>query len=225
MTAGGRAFPWARTYDADQLAAFIEDLWGAASGDNDLATLDAIEKVIADHRPEPADEAHDLFCPLTETQRAVLVAGVNGELPHATARRLQLKPTSVYGHRARAYKRLGVRTLAQAIVVCVAQGWITRDTLNLPDAPARPFGNQRHAECAALMQRQPRQWKAVSTYASRGAALAVASRIRTGSMTAYCPPGAFQAEAVTRVGADGAPVHRVRARYVGAPASSQEAAS
>ncbi|MFJ9114422.1 hypothetical protein ACIRJO_02615 [Streptomyces sp. NPDC102394] len=218
------AFPWARTYDADQLAAFIEDLWGAASGDNDLATLAAIEKVVAAHRPEP-DAFHEPFCPLTETQLAVLIDGVNGQLPAATARRLKLKPTSIYGHRGRAYKRLGVRTLTQAVVVCVTQGWIRRDALNLPDAPVRPFGNQQHAEYAALMRQQPRQWKPVSSYASRGAALVVASRIRTGTMTAYLPPGAYEAEAVTTPDANGEPIHRVRARYVGEPARSQKAAS
>ncbi|ODA69243.1 hypothetical protein [Streptomyces sp. AVP053U2] len=41
------ALPWARLMDADDLEGFLEDLVDAASGDEDLSTLDKVESTIA----------------------------------------------------------------------------------------------------------------------------------------------------------------------------------
>lgn len=51
----GPSFGWAARLDADQLAAFLDELSLAASGDDDLATLQTVEKVIAEWRPAPKD--------------------------------------------------------------------------------------------------------------------------------------------------------------------------
>jgi DNA-binding CsgD family transcriptional regulator len=217
MSGDSLAFPWARTYDADQLAAFIEDLWGAASGDNDLATLDAVEKVIAEHRPGGVVPQG---CPLTEMLLAIIIEGANGVGPRATASRLGISHVTVYKRRERAYERLGVRSLGQAIAVCMAHRWIPRDALILPDLPGGSFAPGRGVQeaRAARLRGQPGTWQPIGTYGSRRSAQVAASRIRTGTIAAFQPRGAYEAQPYIDDG-----THTVRARYIAN--ATQKAAS
>lgn len=214
------AFPWARTYGPEQLAAFIEDLWGATSGANDLTTLDAIEKVIATHRPHPD-------CPLTRRQLDVLTGAANGEHAWDTARRLGLRDTGVHGHRERAFRRLGVRTLSQAVAACVARGWIRGEDLRTTvPSRVRVHRGQRYRDAAALLRRQPGAWHLVATYGTTGMARAAACRIRSATLVAFRPRGAYEAYHVTEADAAGRETYTVHARYVGIPDHrAQKAAS
>lgn len=207
---GSYALGWARSFDADQLAAFIDDLWGAASGDSGLDTLDAIEKVLAEHRRVEIPAG----CPLTRTQLSIIIASANGEEPQSTARRLGIARTSVYTRRDRAFRRLGVRHMTHAIAVCMAHGWIKADDLRLPELPRRTATGHLtlHQQAAADLREDPGTWQPVTTYANRRTAQVAASRIRRGRMTPYRPSGAYEATAVTE-----GRTHRVDVRYVGRP--------
>lgn len=213
------AFPWARSYDADQLAAFIEDLWGAASGDNDLATLDAIEKVIAEHRPDPAP------CPLTAREIEVLTEVANGEMYESAAEHLGLSVPTVRSHCATIYDRLGARRGAQATAIAAHHGWLPG--LHTPD-PVAPIPKRGpHAwkalyrERAAEMCQRPGEVVEVGPYGSRNGALSSAARISKGLMDIFRPAGSFEAEAV--------PINYtrwfVRARYIGMPGGTEQKAA
>lgn len=79
-----------------------------------------------------------------------------------------------------------------------------------------PSLNQRarqtsvHMEAAKALRRQPNRWARIKTTATAQAARNAAHQIRNGRITAYNPPGHF--EAVSRT-VDGE--FRVYARYVG----------
>ncbi len=214
------AFPWARTYDADQLAAFIEDLWGAASGDNDLATLDAIEKVIAEHRPDLVP------CPLTAREIEILTEVANGETYASAARNLGLVTETVRSRCAIIYGRLGARCAAQAAAIAAHHGWLSG--LHAPEPAGRVPQLGPHAwkttyrERAAEMRERPGEVVEIGPYGSRPGARRGALRIRKGLIDVFRPAASFEAEAVPA----GHGRWIVRARYIGTPASTaQKAAS
>jgi DNA-binding CsgD family transcriptional regulator len=213
-------FPWARSYDADQLAALIEDLWGAASGDNDLATLDAIEKVIAEHRPDPVP------CPLTGREIQILTEVANGETYESAASNLGLGLETVRSCCATLYDRLGARCAAQAAAIAAHHGWLPGLRVTEPAERVQQLSPQAwktiYRQRAAEMRKRPRQVVEIGPYVSRTGARNGVWRINGGLIAEFQPAGSFDAEAV-RVD-HGRWI--VRARYIGTPVSpAQKAAS
>jgi hypothetical protein len=220
MAGDNLAFPWARTYSPGQLAAFIEDLWGATSGANDLVTLDAIEKVIATHRPpvKPAD------CPLHLVHLSALIDAANGEAPKDSATRLGLALPTIYTRRQRAITRLNAETVDQAVAMCVVNGWITREDLVLPQPVTRRSAGgwtRLYRESATRLRRRPDEPLTVGPYTSSQSAKRSAYRVRNGLMKQFKPAGSFAAEPL-RVSR----LWHIRIRYVGQPDHpAQKAAS
>ncbi|MFD4343467.1 response regulator transcription factor [Streptomyces coelicoflavus] len=208
------AFPWARTYDADQLAAFMHDLAAAASGDRDLATLDAVEEVIAKHAPLPAD------CPLTRRQIEVLTAAASGETNESTARSLNVSVATVKSTRADLSARLQARTTSHACIIAMHYGWLTDYRVPPPTAAPTRRGpitkSSRHAGRAYRLRRSPGTELAIGDYGSRNTAYRASRQITTGALPAYTPRGAFEA----RVFLSRSRRWVVAARYVGAPATT-----
>jgi DNA-binding CsgD family transcriptional regulator len=215
-------FPWARSYDADQLAAFIEDLWGAASGDNDLATLDAIEKVIAEHGPDVSLPP----CPLSPRELDLLTQIAEGETYESAARNLDI---SVHSARARVpqiYARIGAKNGAHAVAIALRHGWIA--DLHIPDPfeeVPRVHGptvwNRVYRERAAELRQAPGSQADIGPYRSRHGARGAARSIRKGLHDAFSPAGSFDASTVRA-----ARGWIVRARYIETPVNTaQKAAS
>lgn len=210
------AFPWARTYDADQLDAFIEGLWAAASGDNDLATLDAIEEAIATHRP-PA-----VPCPLTPREIEILTEIASGESYESAARNLGLSLDTVRSRCVIIYGRLGTRRGAQATAIAVHHGWLPglRVTAAAPDLSrlAPNAWKAIYRERAAEMRKHPGKVVEIGPYGSRNGAYKSAARINKGQLDVFQAAGSFEAEVV--------PVQPsrwiVRARYVGTPVDASQ---
>ncbi|WP_262059736.1 helix-turn-helix transcriptional regulator [Streptomyces sp. STR69] len=175
-------FPWAREFDADQLAEFIESLWGAASGENGLPTLDAIEKVIANHRPPTAGESlldeslietiaqkvtTEVFlaaagrtaapCPLSKRELECLIELARGAPHEGVGHALGLSVQTVKTHLRNAYQTLRAGNAARAVAIAVHHGWISAPDLRL------------HAPPAPAEHRAPRDWAII--YRERVAAL------------------------------------------------------
>lgn len=212
MAADNLAFPWARTYDADQLAAFIEDLWGAASGDDDLKTLDAIEAAVAKHRPAPES-------PITSREAEFLTYMAEGFTYEQVGIAVGRSSNSVRTTYATAFSKLGASCGPQAVAIALHYGWLP--TLRLPDPPKPlPMRGPRnwhalHAEAAAQMRASPLSFVDVGPYASRNSASQAARRVNAGLMPEFKPAGAFEARP-----------HRIertrwglRMRYLGEPAT------
>ncbi|MCI3277462.1 LuxR C-terminal-related transcriptional regulator [Streptomyces cylindrosporus] len=218
-------FPWARSYDADQLAAFVEDLWGAASGDNDLETLDAIERVIAAHRPEPEPEEAPVECPLDARDIEVLVCLANGHTRLGAARKVSMSEDAVRALLARMYLRLGVQNAAHAVATAQHYRWLPTDKLNIP----QPIVVQRmspqawkahYRERAQQLRARPGEFVTVGPYFSFDGARRAVHRIQLGLLDDFRPAGSFEATAYTEAG-----LWAVRARYVGTASTPQKAVS
>lgn len=221
MSGSPLTFPWARAYDADQLAAFIEDLWGAASGDNDLATLDAIEKVIAEHRPDAVP------CPLSKREIEILTEIASGETYESAARNLGISTESLRGRCPQIYARLGARNAAHAVAIASRHGWITGARVPaLTELPTRivhgPMRWNRLYQAGAVeMRKQPGLPVEIGPYGSASGARGAARRIRKGLYGPFRPAGAFDARPVRAD--DGQWI--VRASYKATPTSTEKAAS
>ncbi|WP_432169130.1 response regulator transcription factor [Streptomyces sp. 1222.5] len=210
MPAENLAFAWARTYDADQLSAFIDDLWGAASGDDDLATLDAIEAAIARHRPPSPP------CPLTARELEVLTELANGETKESAARNLGLSHETVRTRCTQIYSRLDARNVTQAVVTAALNGWLPgvrgpATPEELPLSPGRKWVRV-HKQHAAKMRKKPGQTVPIGPYRSHNGARNAARCIRQGDYQPFQPAGAFAAEHV-RSGGNWI----VLARFIGEP--------
>ncbi|MGW6911499.1 response regulator transcription factor [Streptomyces sp. NPDC054940] len=207
------AFPWARTYDADQLSAFVDDLWGAASGDNDLATLDAIEEVIAEHRPDIAVPR----CPLTERELQILTQLANGETYESAAGNLTISANSVRARCPQIYARLGAKNAVQAAAIAARHGWLADMQVPAPveDVPRILHGphawNRRYHQRAAEMRDKPGLPLDIGPYGSRSGARGAARCIRRGLYDAFQPAGSFDARTVRSEHG----TWLVSARYVG----------
>lgn len=215
MAADTRAFPWAAGLAPDQLATFIEDLWGAASGDDDLKTLAAIETVIAKHRPQ----GRSFRCPLTKRQIGLLTELANGESRESAARNLGLPKETVRSRCSTLYDRMGVQNAAQAVAVAVSYGWLP--DLRIPERVrvVRPRSVDKwraaHKKAAAAMRAQPGTPVEIGPYTTRQGAHGAVWRIRDGLTGEYKPAGHFDAEALRNdVGA-----WIVRATFHGEPAT------
>ncbi|MET7477947.1 LuxR C-terminal-related transcriptional regulator [Streptomyces sp. NPDC005648] len=215
-----RAFPWARTYDTEQLAAFIEDLWGAASGDSDLDTLDAIEKVIADHRPD-----EPMTCPLSDLEIEVLASLANGHTRLGAARKASLSEDSVRALLARLYLRLGVQNLTHAVTTALHYGWLPVEKLNIP----KPIVVHRmspqawklhYCDRSQKLRERPGEFVTIGPYFSYDGVRRAADRIRKGLIDDFRPAGAFEAVPFTEGG-----LWSIRARYVGTPSTNAERAA
>jgi DNA-binding NarL/FixJ family response regulator len=70
---------------------------------------------------------------LTQREREVLAAMVDGLLTKAIARQLRVAPKTVENHKVRIFSKLGVRNQAQAVSVAISHGLVAPST----PAPAR----------------------------------------------------------------------------------------
>ncbi|MFF3847981.1 LuxR C-terminal-related transcriptional regulator [Streptomyces sp. NPDC002328] len=215
--ADDRTFPWAAALDADQLSAFIDDLWGAASGDDDLVTLDAIEKTIAAHRPDP------VHCPLTKRERAVLTELASGETHRTAARNLDLSPSVVHNITAELFTKLGVHNIAHAAAVAVHHGWLPelRVPEQVPPPPAFSTSGwiRVYREAADELRAAPGDTQDIGPYTSYSGASNAVWRIRKGLLKPFQPAGAFEALAARQERGH----WFVTARYVGEPTPTTEA--
>lgn len=220
MAADLRAFPWAAGLDADQLAAFIEDLWGAASGDDDLTTLDAIENAVARHAPTPQSGRSKRHCPLTERELAVLTHIAGGATYLETAHALGITVNTVRHNCGRILPKIGARTMVQAAAAAAHFGWTPASCI--PPDPT-PVLNHSPTSWQSLVRRRVAEMRAqpgvpvdIGPYGSISGARGTAWRINKGLLASVRPTGAFKAQAVR--GEQGLWV--VRARYVGEPATA-----
>ncbi|MEW2250456.1 helix-turn-helix transcriptional regulator [Streptomyces sp. NPDC006975] len=210
-------FPWARKLDTDQLAAFIEDLWGAASGGDDLKTLDAIEKVIAEHRPTRA-------CPLTKQQLEVLTLVAAGETYESAGLRLHFSADRVKNFCTEIYTRLGVRNAAHAVALGVHFGWLS--DIRIPETVTTPVTYDPrtwraiYRKSAAQMREQPGVPVEIGPYTSVSGAQNAAIRMRKGLWKEFQPAGSFEAKQQRT----DAGYFVIVARYVGDPANAERAA-
>ncbi|HEY6116297.1 MAG TPA: LuxR C-terminal-related transcriptional regulator [Candidatus Dormibacteraeota bacterium] len=216
MAVDARVFPWAAGLDADQLSRFVEDLWGAASGDDDLKTLDAIEKVIAAHRPQ----GPSFRCPLSKRQIGLLTQLANGATRESAARKLGLPAETVRSRCAAVYDRMGVQNATQAVAVAVSQGWLP--DVQIPErvrvVRLRTVDKWRreHQKASAAMRAKPGTPVEIGPYTTRQGAHGAVWRIREGLIGEYRPAGAFDAEALrNEIGA-----WVVRAVFLGEPATT-----
>ncbi|MFF0597836.1 LuxR C-terminal-related transcriptional regulator [Streptomyces antibioticus] len=209
------AFPWARTLPAEQLGEFLEELWAAASGETGMATLDAVEKVIAAHRPRRPPS------PLTEREAEVLTLLAQGLTYRQTAHTLTLSLNTVRILCGRAFSKVGARGAAQAVAVAVHYGWIT--AAGLPGeprpAPAKgtPNWQKLYAQVAEQLRRDPDGFIDIGPYAQRNSTQKASRRINKGLLAPFAPAGAFHARSVRD--ADRRWVLRVH--YVGDPAPTE----
>ncbi|WP_426568167.1 response regulator transcription factor [Streptomyces canus] len=205
-----RVFPWAADYDDDQLAAFIDDLWGAASGDDDLKTLDAIEQAIAQHQPAPVP------CPITAREAEILCELANGLSYEEAGPELGISPNTVRRVVGTIYTKLGVRNGTQAAAVAAHHGWLPG--LRLPDPPPRAVARGPRAwramyrEHAAWMRERPGVPVDIGPYSSQSSARQAACRIDKGLLPEFTPAGHFSARHA-RAAHGGRWI--VRAQYVG----------
>ncbi len=213
------AFPWARAYDADQLAAFMADLSAGAAGDDDLATLDAVELVVARHAPLPTT------CPLTPRQIDVLTGAANGETCESTAKTLEVSVHTVKTIRADLCARLQARNITHACTIAMHYGWLAdyrvpppTDATPGPDRRGPVANGSRHSGHARRLRRNPGHEATIADYSSRNTAYRAALQITTGALPAYAPGGAFKA----RVFLSRSRRWAVAARYVGTPTTTQE---
>ncbi|WP_435251656.1 LuxR C-terminal-related transcriptional regulator [Streptomyces tendae] len=212
-------FPWAREYDADQLAAFTEDLSSAASGDNDLATLDAIEQAIARHAPTPPP------CPLTTRQIDILTDAASGETSESTARTLGISVHTVKAIKVDLCAQLQAHNITHACTIAMHYGWLTDYRVPPPKPTSRrrgPVANRSsHAARASRLRRKPGVEAVIGDYSSRNTAYGTARSITAGELSAYAPAGDFQARAYLSASRRWA----VAARYIGTPTTQEGPAS
>lgn len=220
MAGENLVFPWARLFNAAQLAEFVEDLWGAASGDNDFVTLDAIEQAIAKHRPQSPCESVSRPCPLSPRHLRVLARIANGDTHDIAARRLSLRRSTIRALLAEIFQETGAQNAAHAAVIAVHYGWLPAHELELPPRRKRPWRWERktpqawkalYHEHALAAHAQPGEWLSIdSPYKTFVNAERAAGRIRKAHIDDFRPAGSFAAEAFLDDGE-----WLVRIRYVG----------
>ncbi|MEU9208479.1 LuxR C-terminal-related transcriptional regulator [Streptomyces sp. NPDC048415] len=218
-----RAFPWAVELDADQLAAFIEDLWGAASGDSDLDTLAAIETIIAEHRPEDVQTAP---CPLKERELDVLRRLANGQTYQSISAELHIALSTVRRTCTDIYHRIGATNQVQAAAIAGQQGWLPdlrtpRFSPELPGTKSPRAWQAYYRECVQQMREQPGVKVRIGPYGTYSGAHNAAWRINKGLLKEVQPAGAFSASAVV----DGHGQWVVLGCYLGDPTDTTETTS
>jgi DNA-binding CsgD family transcriptional regulator len=88
---------------------------------------------IAKSRVTARSERHN-GCPLTARELEILrLMAHEGLMREGVAHRLGLKASTVRTHTSKAYRKLGVNTAAQAIVVCFNAGWLDPSATEIDD--------------------------------------------------------------------------------------------
>ncbi|SMF86021.1 response regulator transcription factor [Streptomyces sp. Amel2xC10] len=189
-------FPWARAFDDDQLAAFLEDLWAAASGESDLTTLDAVEKVIASHRPDRVTP----LCTLTPRERELLTQFATGATHDTAAANLGVTPLGVKSIVPVIKNKLRARTMAQATAAAIHHGWLPGVDFPDPPQPLTQHGpiawRARYATVLAELRAAPGTTGDVGPYSSLSGARNGAWRVNKGLLAEAQPAGAFEAQDV-----------------------------
>ena len=227
MSVENPTFPWAKQLDAEQLSAFVEDLWGAAGGDEDLVTLAAIEKVIAEHRPDDAP-VHQVPSPLRQRELRIITLLANGETHDSVARSLDVSTHTVRNLLTEIYGRINVQNAVQAVAVAMHHGWL--HGLQIPQLPPPPAQVQHlhprawraiYRQQVTKMRAEPGARVPIGPYASYSGSHNAAWRMRKGLLQEFQPRGAFDAQAIrTQHG------HWVvLARYLGEPTEPVSAES
>jgi DNA-binding NarL/FixJ family response regulator len=98
-----------------------------------LAELDAAAAQQRKERAESARAARAARCPLTEKQHFALVDAANGVTSGGHAEAAGLSIHTVKSRRSMALMVLRTHSLAQAVAVCMAEGWITPDDIKIPE--------------------------------------------------------------------------------------------
>ncbi|MFJ8153877.1 response regulator transcription factor [Streptomyces sp. NPDC094468] len=185
-------FPWARSLDPEQLAAFIDDLWGAAGNGDDLATLDAIERVIAHHRrpPEPS--------PLTPRETEILTHLARGETQEEAGQALGIERDTVRGRMPQIFGRLGAKNAVHAVTVATAHGWLPDVAVGTTEPPTRigagPAAWKRiYRKRATWMRDHPGTPVEIGPYFAASGAQRAARCIRQGLFEPFQPAGQFTA--------------------------------
>ncbi|MDX3026783.1 LuxR C-terminal-related transcriptional regulator [Streptomyces scabiei] len=75
---------------------------------------------------------HRRPCPLTGKRWTVLLDAANGGTNITSSRTLGLTPATVRTYRRRIHRQLGVHTVAQAVAVAMASGWISHSLIDIP---------------------------------------------------------------------------------------------
>ncbi|MFF9310161.1 response regulator transcription factor [Streptomyces sp. NPDC014748] len=213
-----RAFPWAVDLDPHRLASFIEDLWGAASGDNSLQTLYAIEQVIAAHSPTdpvasvpvaPLETARPVGpgphrSPLTPREQQILTLYASGETKEAIGRALGISGDTVRTLCYQIRARLDAKNMAHAAAIGAHYGWL--DGLRIPEmskATRRPPKSWRryYEKRASELRKRPGTEVLIGPYSTRRTAWAAAQRFRTGSCVPFRPAGSFATHLLHQGGA------------------------
>lgn len=70
---------------------------------------------------------------LSPPEKAVVIGLARGETASQTAKRMGLSFHTVRTHRFRVKKRLGAVCGAQVVAIALANGWLTRDDLTVPE--------------------------------------------------------------------------------------------
>lgn len=212
------AFPWARRLDADQLAAFLEELWGAAGGEDDLNTLKAVEDVIAVWRRDVGDVPDEPTpCPLSERELGIVAQLAMGHTIAGAARNLGIAAETVRSRCPQIFARIGARNRAHAVVIATRRGWLPDLKLPpvaelAPGTPADPNAwNRMYRDRAAQLRRRPGVPVEIGPYGSQSGARGAARSIRKGHFDAFQPAGSFGAETVRLTGGQFA----VRATFLG----------
>ncbi|CBG73067.1 putative LuxR family regulator [Streptomyces scabiei 87.22] len=223
MAGESLTFPWARTLAAEPLAAFIEDMWGAAGGGDDIATLDAMEMAVAAHQPPTPQDS--VPCPLSQRETDVLTLIANGETYETAGAQLEVTAHTVRQYLGRIYGRLGARNAVHAAAIATHQGWLPRLDVP-PPAPTvlrqspKAWRDLYRARAAEMLAR-PGEPVLIGPYGSNSGARNTVRRIRLGLFEEFQPAGAFEATAVR--GDRGQWL--VRARYLGSAAPTQKGAA
>ncbi|MFC5635906.1 helix-turn-helix transcriptional regulator [Streptomyces bullii] len=211
-----------------QLRAATERSPGAPAARTVRLLLDEIDRLNGEvdqlrSSPALAQWEPDAECPLSQRHLQVIIGTARGQECPGIARDMGLSAKTVNKYRQIAMHRLGVRTAAQAVAVCLLRGWLPRAALRVPEVPHRTSPvkiRNTYRERAALLRETPGEWGIVAVYDSGPTARQSAYRLRTGAFKAFRPPGMWEAEAFTEDGE-----HRVRARYLGTTDTTEREAS
>ena len=216
MASDNLAFPWARALPADQLATFIDELWAAAGGDNGMATLGAIEQVIATYRPTQPRR------PITDREAEILTLLAQGLTYDQIAHTLTVSVNTVRTSCGTIFSKIGARGGTHAVGVATHYGWITPAALPAPPTPVAARGSSSwlklYAEVADQLRRDPCGFVDVGPYSQRNSAQLASRRINKGLLAVFAPAGTFHARPIRADGTRWV----LRIRYVGSNTTTED---
>lgn len=190
---GKRVFPWARSLAPNRLAAFIDDLWGAAGTGGDLRTLNAIEQVIAAHRQPP------MRCPLSPREVDILTHLASGKTYEQAARAIGIAPDSLRSRMPQIYARLGARNGMHAAAIAISHDWLPDLAVRAVEpppliVPGPHTWNKVYQDRANWLREHPGEPTQIGPYTAPGGARRAARCIRLGLFEPFKPAGAFTAQ-------------------------------